>query len=104
MLLPEGWRVAEDHGGHIFYCNFTHYPHEVQFEPPVREVDTLLYWREILSLAEATGLATQLSGDQPLSPMPPLEPIPPGSPGYIPRGGGGGGGGRPTSLCLTLPT
>ena len=101
-MLPEGWGAAEDDRGRIWYYDFEQYPPRVQYEPPEVEEDSSLTWREVLSLSEATGLATELAGGRPLSPMPPLIPIPPGfhdrlggggPPGG--SGGGGGGGGRP---------
>ena len=92
MLLPGAWGAVEDDGGCLFYFNFSQYPHRVQYEPPKLEEDGGgLAWREILSLSEATGLATAMAGGRPLSPMPPL--IPPWYPGLHGRHGGGGGGG-----------
>ena len=91
LLVPGGWGVVKDDGGCLFYFNFSQYPHRVQYEPPELEEDGGgLAWREILSLSEATRLATAMAGGRPLCPMPPL--IPPWYPGLHGRHGGGGGG------------
>ena len=75
LLVPGGWGAVKDDGGCLFYFNFSHNPHRVQYEPPELEEDGGgLAWREILSLSEATGLATAMAGGRPLCPMPPLIP------------------------------
>ena len=61
-MVPGGWGAVKDDGGCLFYFNFSHNPHRVQYEPPELEEDGGgLAWREILSLSEATRLAASLS-------------------------------------------
>ena len=86
MLIPEGWEAVVDNVGRIWYLHMRQYPHLSQYEPPEQEEDGVLYWREVLSLAEATVMATELAEGRPLSPMPPLLP-----PGWRPDNGGDGG-------------
>ena len=64
--------AAEDPQGHIWFFDFNQYPHKTQYEPPKYQEDSLLTWREVLSLTEATQLATELAGGRLLSPTPPL--------------------------------